>query len=246
MPLRDHFDASADDTATWQELHAMWPAMIVLHLTRILPKGYVAAPRVHIGKEMEIDLAALERPGAGPTGRRADKNGNGGGATAVVAPPVPTVEFDSAWPDQDTFETRVYETSRGRRLVAAIELVSPANKDRPDNRRAFVTKCAALLQNGVSVSIVDLVTSCEFNLGTDLMELIRRSDPIFSPDPPPIYTVTCRARTQDRRTKVAVWANHLAVGKELPALPIWLTEELSVILDLETSYEETCRVLQVV
>jgi hypothetical protein len=35
--------------------------------------------------------------------------------------------------------------------VAAIEIVSPANKDRPEHRRKFVAKCAALLQQGVSV-----------------------------------------------------------------------------------------------
>jgi hypothetical protein len=53
----------------------------------------------------------------------------------------------------------VYDQRRGRHLVAAVEIVSPANKDRPENRRAFVTKGAALLQQGVCVSLVDLVTA---------------------------------------------------------------------------------------
>src|SRR5262249_21817202 len=59
--------------------------------------------------------------------------------------------------------------SRGRHLVAAVEIVSPANKDRRENRRAFVTKCAALLQQGVCVSLVDLVTTRHFNLYCDLL-----------------------------------------------------------------------------
>ena len=50
--------------------------------------------------------------------------------------------------DHDEYEVRVYDRKYRRRLVAAIELVSPANKDRPDKRRAFVGKCAALLRKG--------------------------------------------------------------------------------------------------
>jgi hypothetical protein len=46
--------------------------------------------------------------------------------------------------EQDEYEVRVYDTQRHRRLVAAVEIVSPANKDRPEHRRAFVTKCAAM------------------------------------------------------------------------------------------------------
>ena len=66
-----------------------------------------------------------------------------------------------AWPgelpDQDVFEVRVHDR-RSSRLVAAIELVSPANKDRPAHRDAFTAKCASLLQQGVGLLIVDIVT----------------------------------------------------------------------------------------
>src|SRR5439155_7816887 len=94
--------------------------------------------------------------------------------------------------DQYEYEVLVYDQSRGRHLVAAVEIVSPANKDRPENRRAFVTKCAALLQQGVCVSMVDLVTTRQFNLYTDLLALHDRSDPAFASNPPSIYAVTCR------------------------------------------------------
>jgi hypothetical protein len=139
----------------------------------------------------------------------------------------------------------VYDQSRARRLVAAVEIVSPANKDRPENRRALVTKCAALLQQGVSVSLVDLVTTRNFNLYCDLLALLDRKDPAFSPNPPSIYAVTCRCRTMNGTPKLAIWAHPLAVGKPLPTLPIWLTDDLNVSLELEASYEETCRVLRI-
>jgi hypothetical protein len=35
--------------------------------------------------------------------------------------------------DQYEYEVLVYDQSRGRRLVAAVEIVSPANNDRPEN-----------------------------------------------------------------------------------------------------------------
>jgi len=129
--------------------------------------------------------------------------------------------------------------------VAAVKLVSPANKDRAENRRAFVTKCAALLQQDVCVSIVDLVTTRDFNLYTDLLALIDRSAPAFSRNPSCIYAATCRGRKTNHRARLETWAYPLAVGQPLPTLPLWLSDELAVSLELEESYEESCRVLRI-
>jgi hypothetical protein len=41
-------------------------------------------------------------------------------------------------PDYDEYEVRIYDVKRGRRMVAAIEIVSPANKDRPEHRNVFL------------------------------------------------------------------------------------------------------------
>src|SRR5262249_12118398 len=60
----------------------------------------------------------------------------------------------------------------------AIEIVSPSNKDRPESRRAFVARVAALLRRDISVSIVDLVTIRRFNLHADLLELIGGTPPL--------------------------------------------------------------------
>src|SRR5262245_32707990 len=64
----------------------------------------------------------------------------------------PRVHLGSHLSEQYDYEVLVYDQSRGRLLVAAVQIVSPANKDRPENRRAFVAKCAALLQERVCVS----------------------------------------------------------------------------------------------
>ena len=130
-------------------------------------------------------------------------------------------------------------------MIAAVEIVSPANKDRPDNRLAFVSKCSALLQKRVCVSIVDLVTTRHFNLYSELLEQIGQSDPAFSPTPPATYAVTCRGRKVREKPRLETWAYPLIVGQPLPMLPIWLEEDLAVSLNLEASYEETCRALRI-
>jgi len=66
------------------------------------------------------------------------RHNNGGVATAVWTPSRPTFTFATDLPCQDTYEVRVFDEKRHSRLVAAIEIVSPANKDRPENRRSFV------------------------------------------------------------------------------------------------------------
>jgi Protein of unknown function (DUF4058) len=181
MPLRDHFRPPLDDRSTWEGFHGGWPMVIVQHLRTRLPVGYVAEPRVHSGSQVEIDIAALRKDDPPPYSVIGEENG--GVAVAVWAPPRPTVAVETTLPDYDEYEVRVYDTKRGRHLVAAIEIVSPANEDRPEHRNLFVAKCAALLQKGVAVSIVDLVTTRHFNLYAEMLALIGHSDPTLGTDP---------------------------------------------------------------
>ena len=140
---------------------------------------------------------------------------------------------------------RVYDTKRGRRLVAAVEIVSPANKDRPEHRHAFVAKCLALLQNRVCVAIIDLVTTRNLNLYGELLERIGQTDPSLEPEPTSLYAVSCRPRRTGETWLLEGWVYPLRLGQPLPILPLWLTEDLAVPLDLEPSYEETCRILRI-
>lgn len=248
MPLRDHFRSPVNDKHSWDALHGMWPAMIVQQLFGILPPGFVAAPNVHLGAAFEIDVTTYESS-AGDNGGRHDlgigaSNGNGGVAT--LAPPAPTLTLEAELPEQDEYEVKIYDQERGRRLVAAIEIVSPGNKDRPESRRAFVAKVAALLQEDVCVSIVDLVTIRQFNLYEDLLALIGRSDPHLGPQAPHTYTVTVRGRKRIRkRPLLDMWFYPMVVGQALPTLPVWLDVDRNIMLPLEASYEETCRLLHI-
>jgi hypothetical protein len=208
-----------------------------------LPEGYVAAPGVHLGTFFEIDVSVYDGDQAG---RRTQNANAGNGGVATLAPPAPTITMETDWPDQDEYEVRVYDERHGRRLVAAIELVSPGNKDRPESRRAFVAKVAALLQDDVCVSLVDLVTIRHFNLYADVLELIGRPDLAASVQDTFLYAATLRGRKRLRqRPLLDAWFYPMIVGQPLPTLPIWLDLDLRVMLELEASYEETCRLLHI-
>jgi hypothetical protein len=244
MPLRDHFRPPLANVRSWEELHGGWPMMLVASLSRKLPPGYVAGPRVHLGASFEIDVASCEEDLPAPFVSQASA-AEGGVAAAVWAPPQPTLAVTTDLPDQDEYEVRVYDAKRHHRLVAAVEIVSPANKDRPETRRVFVAKCAALLQQHVSVAIVDVVTTRQFNLYADLLELIGKADPSLAPAPSPLYAAACRWRREGDSPRLETWAHALAIGQTLPTLPLWLADHLAVPLELEASYEETCRILRI-
>jgi hypothetical protein len=210
--------------------------MIVQRLDPILPARYVAGPLVHLGAEVEIDVSMFDK---GHPSSPTEVNG------LVWQFSEPSVAVETELLSADEYEVRVYDAERGQRLVAAVEIVSPANKDRPESRRSFVAKCEALLRQGVSVSIVDIVTSRHFNLYADLLELIGCHDPALGNDPPEICAAACRWVERGRKHVIETWPHILRVGQPLPTLPLWLADNLALPLDLEASYEDTCRILRI-
>ncbi|HEV3339126.1 MAG TPA: DUF4058 family protein [Pirellulales bacterium] len=240
MPLRDHFHPPISKRSSWEGFHGGWPMRIVEELAPRLPDGFVAEPRVHLGSYYEINVK--QDPAYPALDSSATVSGSV--AASIEACPAPTLTVDADFPEQYAYEVLIFDLERQRRLVAAVEIISPANKDRPESRQLFVAKCFNLLRHDVCVSIIDLITIRQFNLYAELMALLGHSDPVFDP-PPSIYAVTCRKRTGGRRTKLDSWFQPLAIGQPLPSLPLWLSETQTVSLDLEASYEETCRVLRI-
>ncbi len=129
---------------------------------------------------------------------------------------------------------------------APVLPVSPANKDRPVHRNNFVSECAALLKQEVCVVLVDIVTIRSNNLYLQLLDHFELIDSEMSENDEGVYAACCRTRRTETKTVFDFWRNRLALGKPLPTLPLWLTEKLSIPLDLEASYEETCRLLRIV
>jgi len=240
MPLLDHFHAPLRARRPWGGLHSDWASSIARQLNRkLLPEQFVAIPNVYFGGRIEIDVATVEEA------YKADATREGGAATATWAPPRPTVETAVEFADLTAVEVQILDQEAGQRLVAAVELVSPANKDRPDHREAFVIKCASYLQNGVSLMIVDIVTSRAANLHRQLLELLKLPTARNGRELPDLYAVAYRTFTVKEKGTLQIWEESLALGKPLPTLPLWVTPELVVPVDLEQSYCETCEALRI-
>jgi hypothetical protein len=170
---------------------------------------------------------------------------NDPGGTATLPDVEPPITLVTDLRGVDEYEVRIYDPDRERTLVAAIKLVSPSNKDRPESRQQFVGKVAALLREGVCVSVVDIVTVPQANLYADLLAAVEQTDPRLGDPPPSLYAVTLRRRPKRKKPVLDVWYFPLAVGQPLPTLPLWIGPDQCVQLPLEPSYQEVCRLLRI-
>src|SRR5829696_7683351 len=207
MPLLDHFHPPLSTMRHWESFHARWASAIADALNEhLLPPGYFAEEQVHLGSRVEIDVATFELGSASTTGSAA------GGGTATLerrawSPAAPPLEMPAVFPD--SIEVLVYSGEAGPTLVAAVELVSPGNKDRADSRRAFAAKCGAYLQRGVGLLVVDTVTSRQANLHNEFVRLMNAPDELVLP-PDPLYAVAYRAARNDDSERIQIWPATLA------------------------------------
>lgn len=236
MPLRDHFTETIPRRFSWEGFHSAWPVTMMRHLNRgVLPPGYHAEPRVRLGTLAEVDVGTREERAAAVHGRPADSNGG----VAVYSPQAPVLTVETDLSQEDLFEVQVFDDELGENLVAAIELISPRNKDRPQSRHEFVVKCASLLKSQVSLVLIDIVTNRHANLFRDLMEYFEIRD-FVNPLQSHLYCCSLLPRGSNGHAKVDVWPEVAQVGAALPRLPLWLRDDLAVPLELESTYEETC------
>jgi hypothetical protein len=235
MPLLDHFHPPLYPNHPWESFHANWATRLADALTLLVPAEFQVEQACHGGR-VEIDVATYEKAAEdlarnGPTA-----------ATQTVptwTPAAPAYSMPAVFPD--TFEVRVFSTIAGLTLCAAIELVSPGNKDRSDERRAFATKCASYLHQGVSVIIMDVVTSRRANLHNETMRLMEVDPAREMGDEVSLYAVAYRPVLRAERPEIDVWPATFAVGDPLPTLPLRLTGDLFVPVDFESTYQEACR-----
>jgi len=217
--------------------------VMIIGLNKVLPEPYYGSPRIHVGRLYELAVGTYAEL---PSPAMIEDPGNGGVAVATYAPPKPTLtSVPASAYEHDIYEVRVYDSRRNRRLLAAIEIVSPSNKDRPETRSTFIAKAAALLQHDVCVSIVDIVSTSQFNLYGELLNFLEVGDPALGEEPPPMYAATMRMRSEGKRRLMESWYDPLVLGEPLPTLPVWLKETWAIPLELEAGYEESCQTLRI-
>lgn len=234
MPLLDHFHPPLLGHRHWEGSLGRWAAALSDRLNEILPKEYFVEFQVTLGTRVEVDVATFSEESPD------DEPAPGGVATAVQtrlwAPPTPVAVMPAAFPDD--IEVQVFSTAAGPTLVAAIELVSPRNKDRDDARLAFAAKCAAYLQRGIGLIILDIVTSRHANLHDDLMALLGHGEPFVFPEATPLYATAYRPARRREQNEIDLWREPLAVDQPLPVLPLAVRGLGCLRVDLEATYME--------
>ncbi len=246
MPLRDHFHSPLKELRHWESFHSRWINSMADALNELLPERYFAEPEVHAGASVEIDVGTFDgdRADSGSAnGQPAGDAGQSGGAAIAVlprtySPGTPHQSVKTAFAND--FEIRVFKDSGGARLIAAIELVSPGNKDDADAGRAFATKCASYLHNSIAVIVVDTVTDRAANLHNEIIPLAT-SDAVTAMGKGTLYAVAYRPILRNGKATIDFWQHQLGLDEPLPTLPLWLNAVLAVPVDLESSYMTALR-----
>jgi hypothetical protein len=203
----------------------------------VLPAGYYAVPFLDRDGPFEIDVAALhEREMAAAATSHSHP----------WLPPAPPLSVAVEWPPVDDVRVEVYRDDGDPLLAAAIELVSPRNKDRPGAREAFIGKCADHLRHGRGLVVVDVVTTRRANLHADLLSAFAAavgSAPIFDAA---LCAISYQAiAPEEGGGELRYWPSELQIGRALPTVPLWLAGDLAVPLDLEASHSAACSDLRI-
>ena len=231
MPLLDHFHAPARDVAPWSSVGSTWIVAMMRSLNRTLPAlGFRAFAHVYLGHMVEADIAEFELQPAS----EGWENASSGGLATVVAP-APQLTFSPQYPD--VFEVQIRDTKKGMTLVAVIEVVSPANKDREETCLKLKMKCLGFLQIGVGVVLVDPVTNRSANLHNLIMaELGGKKSPRLPNTP--TYVSSYRPIGVEDDPILQVWPYEARIGEPIPSVPLPLKCDPLTMIDLEGTYLE--------
>jgi hypothetical protein len=233
MPLVDHFHPPVSRTHHWESFHSRWAGTLADALNEQLPDPhYLVEVQVTVGSRIEADVLEWKLEDA-------DARGNGAVAVATYTAPAAVRSLDFFFPDE--IGVRVYDCREGKTLAGVIELVSPANKDRPDHRRAFADKCLAYLHRGVGVLVVDVVTERHANLHDEVLARMGQPPEPAFPAGCFLYAVAYRPARREERNRLDLWPEPLALEGRLPVLPLALKGGPAVPVDLEASYTDARR-----
>lgn len=218
MPLHDW--AALDN---WDGMHTYWLGQIGRALRLSLPPGYRSVLGTH--PLVRID-GAIVRPD-----------------TAVIDDPRAPRPAAAAGPREPDAEVPVFElepdttvlVERAGRVVAVVELISPANKDRPAFREDSTTRYAGYLRAGVHLLLVDVhPRPAGFSYARSIPAALGADLPGGGAPGAVAYRVGPAAAQGGRY--LAVWNGPFAVGEPLPQMPVPLTGDAAVWLDLEATY----------
>ncbi|MCE9531647.1 MAG: DUF4058 family protein [Planctomycetes bacterium] len=231
MPLLDHFYLPIKEELPWSSLNTLWTSEIVGALNHSLPRDrYRAFANRFLGKDVAADIAEFELT--------SDPNSHTPSTNGAVALENYTVAAMQTMPAlfPDDIEIHVTDATNRRRLVAVMDLVSPANKKETSERDAFTAKCAAYLQKGIGLVIVDIVTENKWNLHDELIQQCGQNATYCFEPATHIYVTSYRPVQRGKRSQIDLWKWPLQIGDVLPTVPLPLKGGPLHPLDLEATY----------
>jgi hypothetical protein len=228
MPLHDW-----NERSDWETVHTYWIAELGRWLRPRLPPGY----RTSLGTVPALVVAPAPVHPDVSVRRHAEsslpdpQNGPPSVPSGNLSEQAPDVEVALALLDP----ARAVFVTRAGNLVAVIELIAPRIKDRPETRRSITDRLLGYLTHGIHLLFVDVhPRPLEFSFADNLAALVQFPSP---PCPAPC-AVSYRVGGPGPEVGLylAAWQRPLAIGAALPTLPLWLTREVSVAIDLEDTY----------
>lgn len=196
----------------------------------LLPHDFYCLAEQHLGKAI-ADVLTLH---VEPAGDSREKPTPTGGIAVAEAPPKVRKKLIAQDPGRLRKKLAVRHVSN-HRLVALIEIVSPANKDRTAHVRDFVAKAVGLLAHGVHLLVVDLFRPGRHDPG-GLNGCIRRELAETEYAPPEEEPLTLASYASG--PAVEAYVEHAAFGADLPDMPHFLEADLYVPVPLQAAYRE--------
>ena len=128
----------------------------------------------------------------------------------------------------------------GHRLIALIEILSPANNERPLTAEVFVAKAAEALESGIHLMLVDLFPPGAYDPqgihGLIRQRLEQSDEPYDLPAGAPLTLASYAAGP-----RIEAYLEHFAPGAILPEMPLFLSPDRYVNVPLEATYREAYR-----
>ena len=231
MPVHDW---TRVDAGIFHDFHTVWTVLLRNALNHgLLPQGYYALAEQHAGRAI-ADVLALHESAEplAPVWLPPDTDGI---ALAEAPPRVrrkQTVE-PAAWARRRSLAIRHVS---GHRLIALIEIVSPANKDRSRHVDELVEKVASALEQGVHLLVLDLFPPGPHDpagIHGALLECLEQNiEPYVLPAGAPLTLASYAAGPM-----VEIYLEHLAVGAALAEMPLFLRPDRYVNVPLESTYQ---------
>ncbi len=225
MPLHDWTDRPG-----WEGMHHLWITELLRFIKPRLPAGF----RAYIGSAPLLAVGApSERPDVGVRSWSLADEAQPKEPTAVESYPIERPDEEIAVATLDP-ETAVLVERQGR-LIAAVELISPRNKDRPIARSAYLTRYLGYLLDGAHLVLIDVHRRpSSFSFADQMAAALQLRQPTLPAPSAVSYRVGEPAPGGGRL--LAIWRRTLTVGTALPSIPLPLTPEQGLTLDLDSMY----------